>query len=89
MREWNLKFHFRDIVRVLKDILETDPDFGLDVFFQEIILREKPKSVEMLLMNYMILFIPQLLGILLSQSMSIYCTQYYVGRRIAQIVRRI
>ena len=30
--------NLRDIVRVLIDILETDPEFDLDGFFQEIIL---------------------------------------------------
>lgn len=36
--------NLRDIVRVLKDILETDPDFGLDGFFPRDYLKRKPQE---------------------------------------------
>lgn len=45
--------NLRDIIRVLIDILETDPGFELDGFFREIILRGKPKNVEIQFMSCM------------------------------------
>ena len=36
--------NLRDIVQVLKDTLEIDPDFGLDSFFPRDYLKRKPQE---------------------------------------------
>ena len=45
--------NLKDIIRVLIDVLETDPDFELDGFSQEITWKENRRNVKMLCMSYM------------------------------------
>lgn len=45
--------NLKDIIRVLIDVLETDPEFELDGFFQEITWKENRRNVKMLCMSYM------------------------------------
>ena len=78
--------NLRDIVRVLIDILETDPEFALDGFFPRDDLMRKPQECRNAVNE---LSVQKISGILLSLNMNICYMQYYAGGKIVQMMKMI
>ena len=78
--------NLRDIVRVLIDILKTDPEFDLDGFFPRDYFMRKPQECRNAVKK---LSVQKISGILLSLNMNICYMQYYAGGKIVQMMKVI
>lgn len=80
--------NLRDIVRVLIDILETDPEFDLDGFFPRDYLMRKPQECRNAVNElYANICSKNIRDFIKPQNMNICYMQYYAGGKIVQMMK--